>query len=496
MLPVLLSLSGAAEPPPGVRLLEITTRPFLYLLSQRYGYAIETFSAIPTEVFDEWQSQGYEWVWFMGIWQLGPAGLDHDKTDPGLLKSYDQVLPGWTWDDIIGSPYSIVSYTLNTILGTPEQLAYLRDQLHSRGIKLMLDFVPNHSATDAPEISLNLNYYVRAPQGTSDPNRYMSNGIAYGCGQWCDPWTDVAQFNYMDKDFRASRISVLKYIASVADGARCDMSHLILNDAFWDYWQNELTSWGYTKLPTEFWQDATSAVKADYPDFVFMAESYGDVLQKLQDLGFDYTYDKDPLDRLRDNNVNDFKSLLWSYSDSFRVHLAHFTENHDEPRSVANFKGNAYAADAAAAALLTLPGLRFVNQEQWKGYANKIDVHLRRAYPEDPKDLVVNFYNHLFKVLDTDSLKKGEFSMQTISGSDTVLTWKWVSGAEHILVCVNFATGQSGGYIPCPDAPLTGDTIPVLDMIGDVTYNRDPQDMRDHGLFVLLDGYQTQIMKY
>jgi hypothetical protein len=272
----------ASSLPQGVRLLEITTRPFLYILTQRYSRPINRLQDIPTEVFDDWKAKGFEWVWFMGVWQLGPAGLQHDKTDPNLLKSYDQVLPGWTWDDIIGSPYSIVSYTINTVLGTDDDLSFIRDQLHARGMKLMLDYVPNHSATDAPEVNTSVNFYIRAPPGTVDPNKYMPNGIAYGCGQWCDPWTDVAQFNYMDEDFRASRIAVLKKIASYADGMRCDMSHLILNDAFYSYWEKELTAWGYTKLPTEFWKDAISAVKAEYPECIFMAESYGDVLYTLQ----------------------------------------------------------------------------------------------------------------------------------------------------------------------------------------------------------------------
>lgn len=479
-----------------MRLLEITTRPFLWLLSQRLGRPISKLTDIPSTVFDEWSAKGFEWVWFMGIWQLGPSGLKHDRTNPSLLSSYDSVLPGWTYDDIIGSPYSIVSYSINSVLGTESDLIWLRNQLHLRGMRLMVDFVPNHSATDAPEILSNLTFYIRAAPGTSDPSRFLPNGIAYGCGEWCDPWTDVAQFNYMDLNLRTFRIEQMKRIATLADGMRCDMSHLILNDAFWNYWQTELTAWGYEKLPTEFWADAISSVKSEFPDCVFMAESYGDVLKQLQGLGFDYTYDKDPLDRLKEGDIAGFKNLLWNTDLEYKKHLAHFTENHDEPRAVETFGGNLLAANAAAAALLTWPGLRFVNQEQWNGYARKIDVHLRRAFPEDIQSIAVEFYNHLFIVLNTNALRNGNYSLKTIDGSDTILTWKWVNDDEHILVCVNFSPNESGGNVICEDAPLTGDVIPVLDMMTDTVYERDPKQMRETGLVLVLDGYQVQIMKY
>ncbi|KAH0786433.1 alpha-amylase family protein [Histomonas meleagridis] len=479
------------------RLLEVSTRPYLYLLTQKYGKSITKLRDIPTQEFDDMQSKGYEWVWFMGVWQLGDYGVQHDRTDEGLRQSYNSVLPGWTEEDVIGSPYCIVSYTCNSEIGTDEDLTWLRQQLNKRGMKLMLDYVPNHSAIDAPEVTTTPSFYIRCPQGeTPDPNIYISNGIAYGCGEWCSPWTDVAQFNYMDTEFRNSRIQVLKKIASLSDGCRCDMAHLILNDKFWSYWQRQLEAYGYTKQSTEFWADAISAVKAEYPNFIFMAESYGDVLHTLHNCGFDYTYDKDLLDNLRDGNVWQFKQTVYNTDLSYKKRLAHFTENHDEPRSIANMGGNVERADAAAAALLTLPGLRFFFQNQNDGLTKKLDVHLRRAVSESPNSKVQYFYNKLYSILNMEALKTGDFTMQTITGSDTILTWKWVKGDSHVLVTVNFSPNQSGGYIICSDAPLSGSTIPVKEMINDVVYDRDPNEMRSNGLFVLLDGYQVQIFEY
>jgi len=475
-------------------LLEISTRPYLYELSKRYGKSITKLSEIPDEVFDEWQSKGFKWVWFMGVWQLGDYGLNHDRTDPNLKKSYDSVLPGWTNDDVIGSPYAIVKYEVNTQIGTASDLAAVRTKLHNRGMKLMLDFVPNHSAYDCPDVTDHINYYIRAPQGTSDPSKYFDNGVAYGCGQWCDPWTDVAQLNYFDQDFRAARIETLKTIASVCDGMRCDMAHLILNDVFGSCWSTELSAWGYSTPSTEFWSDAISAVKKEYPDCIFMAEAYGDnIATTLAGLGFDYIYDKEAIDSLKNHDV---QGLINKFKSADLNHLAHFTENHDEPRSMETFWNYAPASDAASAALLSLPGVRFVFQDQWYGYAKKLDVHLRRALSENPNNEVVAFFNAFLPILGLDSVSTGTFSIQTYTGANTVLTWKWVKGTEHVLFCINFGEAQAWGNIICDDAPETGATIPVQELISGVTYYRDPKEMKTTGLVVGLDAYQVQVFKY
>lgn len=497
MLSFLMIAGTSLETPQ--RLLEISTRPWLYLLSKKYSKSITKIKDIPVSEFDDMAARGFEWVWFMGVWQLGDAGLQHDLTDPSLINSYNNVLPGWTNDDAIGSPYAVVSYTVNTQIGTEEDLKWLREQLKQRGMKLMLDFVPNHSAMDAPEVSSSPSFYVHCDPKIEnpDPKKYMPNRMAFGCAAWCDAWTDVAQFNYMDEEFRRNRIEILKKIAGLCDGMRCDMAYICLNDAFWNYWQNDLIANGYKKLSTEFWADAIAAVKAEYPSCVFMAESYGDdILETLHNCGFDYTYDKSPLDALKNNNVDQFKNLISQKDLKYKQHLAHFIENHDEERAMEIFGDNYQKTDCAAVALLTLPGLRFFFQDQWFGYSRKLDVHLRRAISEDPNNNVVFFYNKFFEILKKHALKEGTWTWLTIDGSNTIVTWKWVNGGQHILVTANFGDGQSGGYIKCDDAPLSGKTIPVVELLSDTTYQRDPEEMRNKGLFVLLDGYQCQIFEY
>ena len=67
-------------------------------------------------------------------------------------------------------------------------------------------------------------------------------------------------------------LTVLKY----ADGARCDMAHLVLNDVFGNTWKEELNAWGYQRPNSEFWDYAFKEVKTKYPDAILLAEVYED----------------------------------------------------------------------------------------------------------------------------------------------------------------------------------------------------------------------------
>lgn len=479
--------------------LEISTRPYLYKLSQTLHKQIKTIRQIPDSEFSSWRDKGFKWVWFMGVWQVGELGPQHDRTDPGLKNSYNAVLPGWSVDDVIGSPYCIVSYTINKELGNEDDIRWLRSKLHEYGMKLMLDYVPNHSAMDAPEITTKKNFYIRSPSGQPlDERKFMSNGIAYGCGEWCDPWTDVAQFNYFDDEFRESRFTLLERLAGLCDGVRCDMAHLVINDKFAKYWSAELAAWGYTRPSEEFWVVAIRRSKAINPDFHFMAECYSDTLNTLMGFGFDSVYDKECIDLLVSHNVEGLKNRVRSFNEPEKYRLAHFTENHDEPRTMSTYWNWSPAADAAAGALLTLPGIRFVFQDQWLGLAKKLDVHLRRALDEPSRPDVVEFYKKLFSILNKECMKTGTFMQMEVTGdqASTIMAWKYSKNDEHILVCVNFDENTKSGNIVIDDVPRTGSEIPFTDLITGEVYQRNPDELSTTGLVVVLQHYQVQVFQY
>eukprot|EP01101_Sappina_pedata_P009372 TRINITY_DN544_c0_g2_i1.p1 TRINITY_DN544_c0_g2~~TRINITY_DN544_c0_g2_i1.p1 ORF type:complete len:532 (+),score=136.62 TRINITY_DN544_c0_g2_i1:127-1596(+) len=488
-------------------MIEISTRPWLYALSQKYGRNISTLAEIPDEQLQNLVDQGYDMVWMMGVWELGPYGLNHDRTDPSLLQSYSQTLPGYTQEDIIGSPYAVFNYTLNPQLGNGDSdLAVFRGRLAKLGLRLMLDFVPNHSAVDAPLVSTNPEMYVHAPKGTNppyDPSKYYTNGIAYGWGGYGDGWTDTLQFNYWNPDTVEHAINVLLFIASQADAIRCDVAYLVLNDQIQQNWGQILATWGYTRPANEFWSVAIKTVKQTYPSVVFLAEVYNPLQAEIQSVGFDFGYDKTLLDTLAGYDVPSIRGWITSNPTSFTAHSAHFLSNHDEPRAVPKFSGQWYLADAASFVTYTLPGMRFFWMWDDFGFSDRLDVHLRRETTEQPDQAVDTFYNkQLLQILSQHSaFRWGTWQYRDVNNNSpngALLAWTWSDNTEKILCVINFTPNQGSGSIVLPDAsPVNGnDTIPVTDLLSGTTWYRSAQEMKTSGLGVVINSWYAQILKY
>ncbi len=103
---------------------------------------------------------GFDAVWLMGVWERSPAGVAIALQNPSLLESFGRALPGFTPDDVVGSPYCVRDYTVAKGLGGPKGLASARKALERRGLQLILDFVPNHVAPDHAWTSAHPEYFV------------------------------------------------------------------------------------------------------------------------------------------------------------------------------------------------------------------------------------------------------------------------------------------------------------------------------------------------
>lgn len=497
-----VSLVASQVNKPNPQMYEISTRPWLYLLSQKYGKTISKLSDIPDAEFLALKQKGIDVVWMMGVWSLGAYGLNFDRTDPGLLQSYNQVLPGWTQADVIGSPYAVKDYTCNPQLGSDADIIELKSRLNAMGLKLMLDFVPNHSAVDALLAISNPEFFVHSASKNPpyDPTRYQSNGVAYGWDGYGGSWMDTSQFNYWNLNFRRFQIMTLLKIAFLADYIRCDMAYLALNDMISQTWGQQMAAWGYARPPTEFWTDAIAAVKAQYPNVQFLAEVYDPWPATLQSVGFDYTYDKQLYNRLQAGNMDSIRAYIKSLSLTYQQKSARYVENHDELRSPVAFGGNS-RADAATMISMTLPGMKFYFMGQEHGYSNKLDVHLLRATAENPAPGVDSFYTKLFGILASNAFHLGSWTyLDVINSNDawTLVAWKWSYGDQKILCVINYSTQKGSGAVILSDAtPRNGnDNIPVTDLLTGITYTRSARQMQTQGLFVVLDSYSGQFLSY
>jgi len=489
----LFSTVSASVPFPN--LLQLSARPWLYELSLKYKTNI-TLANIPRAEFLEIKKRGIDWIYLLGVWQLGPYGLNFDRRDG--VDPYLSILPDCKMEDIIGSVFAVTNYTVNTEIGTLNDLKRLKSTLNNAGMNLMLDFVPNHSALDSYLMKGDLSYYIRAPSGVVDSSKYYSNGVAYGSAAYCDPWRDVGQFNYFEPKTRMLMSSYLSTIAELADGVRCDMAHVVLNSAFGSQWSYELSAYGYKTPSSEFWQDAIIAAKKVNPNLVVIAEVYGeDNMKTLQSLGFDYTYDKELYDRLKNGNLDNIRGYLSGNSLEFLQKTTHFLENHDDNRGITSF-GSVERANAAAVVLFTVPGMKFSFQGQWVGKTWKLDVHLRRSYSEPENKDVIAFYDTLIPMVGSSPFKNGSFEIlypTNDSSSWRLLAWKWVDGNEKRLVVVNYSDAYGSGAVKLSDCSGSG-SITVTELFTKTDYTRDADEIRNTGLFVVLKPWEYQIFSY
>src|SRR5215831_8097214 len=125
------------------KIYEINTWVWLSKLSFEAGRRVELGSVSPAK-WDAIAALGFDAVWLMGVWERSPAGIAIALQNEAIQESFRDALPDVTSADVVGSPYCIRDYTVAEHLGGPAGLASARAALASRGLGLILDFVPNH----------------------------------------------------------------------------------------------------------------------------------------------------------------------------------------------------------------------------------------------------------------------------------------------------------------------------------------------------------------
>ena len=184
-------------------LYQINTRILLGELSARLKRSA-TFDDIPDSYLDRLAEQGFDWIWFLGVWQTGEAGRRVSREQPDWVAEFRDVLPDLRQQDITGSCFAITNYEVNTDFGGNAALARVRERLRRRGLKLLLDFVPNHTAPDHPWVRTHPEFYVRGSeeQLKREPQNYIrtdkSTVLAYGRDPYFAGWPDTLQLNYAE----------------------------------------------------------------------------------------------------------------------------------------------------------------------------------------------------------------------------------------------------------------------------------------------------------
>ena len=475
---------------------EINAWVWLNDLSRAYGRTL-TLGEVPRPELERLAGYPFDALWLMGVWERSPGARRISRTHPVLLEEYRRVLPDYTEADVVGSPYAISGYRVDPALGGDEGLAELRARLREWGLRLVLDFVPNHMAIDHPWVSGRPELLVRgdAESLAREPRNYFRAGagaaasvFAHGRDPYFEGWPDTVQLDYRRAETRDAMAEALLSVAAKCDGARCDMAMLVTRDVFLRTWGGEFDAAG-----AEFWPEAVARLRAEHPGFLLMAEVYWDMEYALQQQGFDFAYDKRLYDRLLGDEAEGVRAHLRADL-GYQSRLVRFVENHDERRAQEAF-GPA-RAPAAAALTLTLPGLRLLHEGQLEGRRAKLSVHLGRR-PQEPADAgVAGLYRRLLAALSRAVFHDGEWAQleprEAWPGNDSrrhFVASRWTLGEDLRLFAANLSPGPAQCFLPLGLPALSGRPWLLKDLLSEAEYLRDGDDLLSHGLYLDVPAY-------
>ncbi len=477
---------------------EINTWVWLWELSRKYQRAVN-LATVPDSEWDAIAAYGFDVVWFMGVWERSPAGIAIAMRNKGLLEDFSQALSDFSAEDNVGSPYCVRRYVVDQHLGGPEGLAAARQALAKRGIRLLLDFVPNHVAPDHPWVVNHPEYFIRGDREDieKEPASFHETGreiCACGRDPYFPAWPDVLQLNAFQPGLRQAVITTISEIAEQCDGIRCDMAMLLLNDIFERTWGARAGE----RPVKDYWRTVIPVVKSKHGEFRFIAEAYWDLEWELQQQGFDFCYDKKLYDRMEHADPESVRQHLMA-DFSYQNKMVRFIENHDEPRAAATFPSG--KGPAAAVAILTLMGAKLLHEGQFEGRKIRLPVFLGRRPAEPVDQELVAFYDRLLKAIQRDVFRNGAWRLCERSGwpdnqsCQNLLTWCWSKEDERYLVVINFRQEAAQARVHLPWDELIGKQWRLSDVLSGEVYDRDGSEMRNPGLYVDLGPWKSHVFE-
>ena len=341
-----------------------------------------------------------KWLGCSHVWYTGVLRHSTQASEEGCIPSHPQFVKGKA-----GSPYAICDYyDVNPYLAdNPEdrmgEFKQLIKRTHDAGLKMIIDFVPNHVARDygrtaptpghpvlgaeddktvhwKPEndfyyyVGEKLNLPTPVPQGMEPFMEFPAMATGNNCfspNPSINDWYETIKINYGDEHTGTwdRMLDILDFWASMGvDGFRCDMVELV---------------------PPQFFKWAIEKIKERYPEVIFVAEVYKKDLysEYIRSVGFDYLYDKSGLyDTLRtivEKNADDngmpvelWQSTTgitrnWQFLSDLQPYMLNFLENHDEQRFASSFFGksasNTFAPLYVSLFLNTAPFMIYFGEE-------------------------------------------------------------------------------------------------------------------------------------
>jgi hypothetical protein len=483
---------------------EIFTWAWLTELGARRGREL-TLADVPEEEWDDVARPGIDAVWLMGVWQRSPMGAQIARTNPALRAAHQAALPGFGDADVVGSAYCVRDYVVDGRLGGEDGLARARAAFARRGVRLVLDLVPNHVAPDHRWAREHPEYFV---QGTADdlarePHAFLpiqDRVLACGRDPYFPAWPEVLQLDASHVALRAAMVELIGGLARRCDAVRCDMAMLLLDEVFARTWGDRARGGPQPDGGRGFWPTIIGATKVARPDFQFWAEAYWDLEPVLLAQGFDACYDKRLYDRIVHGGAIAVAAV--------RAHLGadiatqrrtiRFVENHDEPRAASVLSPAAHRA--ALAAVFTLPGIALLHEGEAAGRGVRVPVTLGRRPLEEPDRELQAFVGRLLAALG-GGLRRGLWSLLPVWGwpdnpsAERLLAWSWEDQDRRHVIAVNLSDARADGRVQLRWTDLERRSIVLDDLLSGQRFERDGNALAREGLHVALDGHAAHVLQ-
>lgn len=353
----------------------------VYQANEKLFARTEAFKAVDARL-DEIEALGVNVLWLMPI---HPIGQEKSVNSPYCVRDYKGINPNF---------------------GTLDDLKTLVNHAHAKKMRVILDWIANHSALDHPWTS-------------EHPDWYGSPS-----GEEMD-WSDVKPFNFSNKDMRAAMIDAMTYWVKEADidGFRCDFAQ---------------------GCPDDFWKEAIDAIRVEKKDAIMLAETSR---TQLYQAGFDWLYSWSYLSQIQKLMGNGSLSSLYSTSDSEmdstpkgKARLRYVT-NHDACSEHSNKECYKTQQGLLAASCLTyfMGGVPLIYSSQEIGYMNSINFcttsekSVLMDWSNNPTTLAA--YKQMMAAYHASAKLRGVAPTKTTENNVAILTYK--SDAGTLLVLVN-----------------------------------------------------------
>lgn len=397
----------------------------IYEVNTRQYTPEGTFSAF-SEHLPRLQELGVDILWFMPVQSIG------EKDRKGMLGSY----------------YSIKDYTeINSEFGTLEDFKAVVKQAQDMGMKVILDWVANHTSRDAVWVDAHPYWYVRDSLGNLN--------IMYD-------WTDIAQLDYSVPEMREAMIEAMKFWIRETgiDGFRCDVAG---------------------EIPTDFWEAAKDSLVVLNPDIFMLAEAEK---PELNESVFDAYYAWDfhhKMNRVAQGEepVDSLRASLQRMNSRFSPNAIpmYFTSNHDENSwHGTEFERMGEAAKSFAVLTYMLPGIPLIYSGQETGLDRRLEFFEKDIIEWEDKGRFSDFYRKLNRFKKQNMAlqaqeRHGEMIEISNNCPGSVWSFKRVNNGNEVVCIFNFS-GETvnvhfNGRVPgegFSSFPDSSEAFPVAEM--------------------------------